>query len=232
MLSATPGYCTLIASTRPSGSVARWTCPIDAAAIGDASKCRKRRRQSAPHSARSTRSSCCGRHAIRLVAQPREDRRQFGRQQVAGVHRDHLAELHRRAAQVRQPVGDARGVGRRQQQVAHAAAARPPPAGARPPPASRPRRRRRACRSRRAAPADRSAPPAPAHGHRRSASRHSVGRAARFPRLSAIGNRCNPGHIAACGAGTGTADRALSSPPIPGRGRPRRCEIPTRPASA
>ena len=32
--SAIPGYCTLTATARPSWSVARWTCPIDAAATG------------------------------------------------------------------------------------------------------------------------------------------------------------------------------------------------------
>ena len=34
MLAATPGYCTLIASSRPDFSVARCTCPIEAAATG------------------------------------------------------------------------------------------------------------------------------------------------------------------------------------------------------
>jgi hypothetical protein len=34
MLWATPGYWTLIANSRPSLYVTRWTCPIDAAAIG------------------------------------------------------------------------------------------------------------------------------------------------------------------------------------------------------
>ena len=59
------------------------------------------------------------RHAIALVAQPREDRRQFGRQHVARIHRDHLPQLHRRAAQVRQSVGDPCRIGRGQHQIAH-----------------------------------------------------------------------------------------------------------------
>ena len=59
------------------------------------------------------------RHAIALVAQPREDRRQFGRQHVARVHRDHLPQLHRRAAQVRQPVRYPCRIRRSQHQIAH-----------------------------------------------------------------------------------------------------------------
>ena len=34
---ATPGYCTLTATRRPSASLARYTCPIEAAAIGSSS---------------------------------------------------------------------------------------------------------------------------------------------------------------------------------------------------
>ncbi len=59
-------------------------------------------------------------HVVRIVAQPRHDRAQLGREQIARVHRDHLAELHRRTAQMRELVGDARGVGRGQQQITHA----------------------------------------------------------------------------------------------------------------
>ena len=46
--------------------------------------------------------------------------RQFRRQQVAGIHRQQLPDFHRRAAQLGQLIGDAAGIGRRQQQVAHA----------------------------------------------------------------------------------------------------------------
>ncbi len=67
-----------------------------------------------------------GRHVMRVVAQPREDLRQFGREEIARIHRDHLPELHRRAAQVRELVGDAPDIGGRQQQVAHL---RPLPVG-------------------------------------------------------------------------------------------------------
>ena len=54
MLAAMPGYCTLIASSRPDFSVARCTCPIEAAAIGRTSNRAKRRRQSLPQAPTST----------------------------------------------------------------------------------------------------------------------------------------------------------------------------------
>ena len=60
MLSRTPGYCTLIANSRPSCVTARCTCPIEAAAIGLGSNWRNRVRQTAPHSRASTRCSCGG----------------------------------------------------------------------------------------------------------------------------------------------------------------------------
>ena len=60
MLPRTPGYCTLIARSRPSSAIARCTCPIDAAAIGVGANRLNRRRQSAPHSRASTFCSCCG----------------------------------------------------------------------------------------------------------------------------------------------------------------------------
>jgi hypothetical protein len=39
------------------------------------------------------------------------------RQQVACIHRQQLPELHRRSTQLRELIGNAAGVGRRQQQV-------------------------------------------------------------------------------------------------------------------
>ncbi len=60
MLSRTPGYCTLIASSRPSWVSARWTCPIEAAAIGRGSNRAKRVRQSLPQCCASTRLSWAG----------------------------------------------------------------------------------------------------------------------------------------------------------------------------
>ena len=46
-----------------------------------------------------------GRHVVCVVAQAREDPGEFGWQQVAGVQRDHLPELHCGAAQVGELVG-------------------------------------------------------------------------------------------------------------------------------
>ena len=60
MLARTPGYCTLIARSVPSGSTARCTCPMDAAAKGRTSKRAKRLYHPGPHSAFSTVCSCFG----------------------------------------------------------------------------------------------------------------------------------------------------------------------------
>ena len=60
MLARTPGYCTLIASSRPSCVVARCTCPMEAAAKGRTSKRAKRPYQPGPHSAFSTPCNCFG----------------------------------------------------------------------------------------------------------------------------------------------------------------------------
>ena len=60
MLARTPGYCTLIARSRPSGVTARCTCPMEAAAKGRTSKRAKRLYQPGPHSAFSTVCSCLG----------------------------------------------------------------------------------------------------------------------------------------------------------------------------
>ena len=70
-----------------------------------------------------------GRHPIGLLAQLRHDRGQFGGQEIARVHRNHLAQFHRRPAQMRQPIGEAANIAGRQQQVAHlrALAPRKPP---------------------------------------------------------------------------------------------------------
>ena len=60
-----------------------------------------------------------GRHDVRLLAQPRQDRGQFRRQHVARVERDHLPQLHRRPAHPRQLIGDPARVAGRQQKVRH-----------------------------------------------------------------------------------------------------------------
>ncbi len=51
---ATPGYCTLTATRRPSGSAARWTCPIEAAAAASWSKSAKSSSTGSSHSSSST----------------------------------------------------------------------------------------------------------------------------------------------------------------------------------
>lgn len=56
-------------------------------------------------------------HMVGAVAQPTQDGGKLGREHVAGIHRDHLPQLHRRAAQVRQLIRDAGDVGWREQQV-------------------------------------------------------------------------------------------------------------------
>ena len=67
MLSRTPGYCTLIARSRPSRVIARCTCPIDAAAIGVASNRAKRAASPcpirAPAPAAAARAACDARRS-------------------------------------------------------------------------------------------------------------------------------------------------------------------------
>src|SRR4051794_40926217 len=60
MALSTPGYCTLTATIRPSGMTARWTCPIDAAAIGSGHQSRNSFSGSAPSSSRTTASARLG----------------------------------------------------------------------------------------------------------------------------------------------------------------------------
>ena len=48
--------------------------------------------------------------------------RDLRRQQVAGIHREHLSDLHRRATQLRKLVGDAAGIGGGEQQITEAGA--------------------------------------------------------------------------------------------------------------
>ena len=60
------------------------------------------------------------RHRVRVRTQAGQNFAQFRRQQVAGIHRHQLPYFHRCAAQLGQLIGDAAGVGRGQQQIAHA----------------------------------------------------------------------------------------------------------------
>jgi len=59
------------------------------------------------------------RHRVGIRAQPGENISQFGRQQIAGIHRHQLSDLHRCTAQPGELVGDAAGVARGQQQVSN-----------------------------------------------------------------------------------------------------------------
>ena len=43
---------------------------------------------------------------VDIVAQPRHDLCQLERKEIAGIHRDHLAKLHCRPAQMRQTIGE------------------------------------------------------------------------------------------------------------------------------
>ena len=70
--SATPGYWTLTATGVPSDHTARWTWPMDAAAVGCSSNSRKRARHPAPISATRTGStSSNGRPGLSSCSAPR-----------------------------------------------------------------------------------------------------------------------------------------------------------------
>ena len=56
--SATPGYWILTATRRPSGSTARCTWPIEAAAAASCSNCSNSSSQGSSHSSSSTLRTC------------------------------------------------------------------------------------------------------------------------------------------------------------------------------
>ncbi len=157
--------------------------------MGAASKWRKRRRQSRPLAAQHL-VELRARHPICLVAQAGENGLKFGRQDDARIHRNHLAQLHRRARRC-----DSRsatraelpgvGSGRRD------AAARRWPVGAHPRPASRPPRRPPGDRTR---PRGRYGRWEPPHGFLGSSAmpRHSGGRGSWF-RAALAHTRDHPG---------------------------------------
>ena len=108
MALSTPGYCTLTATSRPSGSTARCTWPIDAAATGTGSQ------------SRNSRSGCVA-ELLRddLLGQARRHRRHVGLQrgqrglglgrETLGDEGDHLARLHDGALHVAELAGDVLG---------------------------------------------------------------------------------------------------------------------------
>ena len=106
--SSTPGYCTLTATVRPECVTARCTWPIDAAAIGVGIPLREhalgRVAELLAHDLRGQ----LGRHRRRVLLQRRERLAHRLRQAVVEVAR-HLAELHQRALQLAERVGDLGG---------------------------------------------------------------------------------------------------------------------------
>ena len=55
-----PGYCTLTATARPSLVMARWTWPMDAAAMGSGSHSAKTRSGTSPSSSMMTDAASAG----------------------------------------------------------------------------------------------------------------------------------------------------------------------------
>ena len=101
MASAMPGYCTLTATIRPSSSRARWTWPIDAAAIGSGSKSAKTSLELPAEVVLDHRRDRLERHGLGVLLERREDLLPL-RPDVLGHEaevdrRQRLADLHRRA---------------------------------------------------------------------------------------------------------------------------------------
>ena len=59
-----------------------------------------------------------GRHEIGLIAQGRKDPGKLVRQEIAGIKADHLPHLHRRAAQVREAIGQTLDIAGGEDQIA------------------------------------------------------------------------------------------------------------------
>ena len=115
---ATPGYWIFSARSRPSGVVARCTCPIDAAATGSQSK-----RGEAPLPALAVLAAehapkLLRRHRRGLRAQHRQRLREFRRQDIVALERHELPDLHGRAAQAGKPCREPSRVGAGQQRAA------------------------------------------------------------------------------------------------------------------
>ena len=60
------------------------------------------------------------RHVLRVGPQPCKDIREFARQNLAGIHRQELPDLHRRAAQMSKLMRNLERVGGRQEEIAQA----------------------------------------------------------------------------------------------------------------
>ena len=95
---------------------------MDAAATGVKENWRKCRSQPSPQLALSTLTTWLmgiARASARRRARMSPNLR---RQQVAGIHREHLSDLHRRSTQLRKLIGDAAGIGGGEQQITEAGA--------------------------------------------------------------------------------------------------------------
>ncbi len=96
--SAIPGYCTFTATSRPSWVVARWTCPIEAAATGCSEKSAKCSSSGPPRSASATRRTCS--KSAAGTSSRSAARRSLNALALALGHevevdrREHLADLH------------------------------------------------------------------------------------------------------------------------------------------
>ena len=122
MASSTPGYCTFTATARPSWVMARWTWPIDAAAIGTGSHSANSSSGPPPSSSRITPAASSGAHRRGVLLQLGE-RVADGLGQALVEVAGHLAELHQRALHVpqRRPPPARRCGGRRRRPAPPAA---------------------------------------------------------------------------------------------------------------
>ena len=113
---------------RPFGSVARCTCPIDAAATGVGSKSRKSRSSELPRSSSITRSACSngnGRTSSWSAAQLGDD----VRRDDVGPRREQLPELDERRAELVEQLAQVLAARRARRRRSRPRRSAPPPSG-------------------------------------------------------------------------------------------------------
>ena len=98
-LSRIPGRWTLTATASPEWRTARWTWPIEAAANDSVSKDRKTS-SGGPPSSRATISRTCAYGNGRTSLRSLNSSSQYAGRQEVEAHRQHLAELDPRAAEL------------------------------------------------------------------------------------------------------------------------------------